>query len=119
VESITTVAIAKIQKNDLEDLEEGEHLFHSEMWVKGSSLQFIINSRSQKNLISAEVMKRLGLSLTTHLHPLTISWLDQGRDPHINQWCHLPYNIKPFIHEALCDVAPLEVCDVLLGQLYL
>ena len=29
------------------------------------------------------------------------------------------YNIKPFMDEVLCDVAPLDVSDVLLGQLYL
>ena len=33
-----TIATAKIQKNDLEDPEEEERLFHSQMWVKGSSL---------------------------------------------------------------------------------
>ena len=31
----------------------------------------------------------------------------------------LQYNIKPFTDEVLCDVSPLEVCDVLLGQPYL
>jgi hypothetical protein len=27
--------------------------------------------------------------------------------------------MKPFKYEVLCDVSPLEVCDVLLGQHYL
>jgi hypothetical protein len=31
----------------------------------------------------------------------------------------MSYDIKPFKDEVLCDVAPLEVCDVLLGQPYL
>ncbi|MCY6488467.1 hypothetical protein, partial [Actinobacillus pleuropneumoniae] len=31
----------------------------------------------------------------------------------------LLYNINPFTDEVLGDVAPLEVCDVLLGQPYL
>jgi hypothetical protein len=29
------------------------------------------------------------------------------------------YSIKPFKDEVLCDISPLEVFDVLLGQLYL
>jgi hypothetical protein len=29
------------------------------------------------------------------------------------------YDIKPFKDEVLCDVSPLEVCDVILGQPYL
>jgi hypothetical protein len=40
------VATMKIQKEEPEDPEEAEHLFHSKMWVKGSSLQFIVDSGS-------------------------------------------------------------------------
>eukprot|EP00253_Pinus_taeda_P002021 PITA_02021 len=71
------------------------------------------------NLISAEDVKRLGLLTTPHLQLHTIVWLHQERYLHVSQQCHLPYNIKPFMNELLCDVTPLEVCDVLLGQPYL
>jgi hypothetical protein len=50
------------------------------MWVKGALLHFIVDSGSQKNLISAEVIKRLDLSMTPHPQPYTIGWLRQGRD---------------------------------------
>jgi hypothetical protein len=40
-------------------------------------------------------------------------------DLRVSRQCHLPYNIKPFTDEVLCDVAPLDVSDVLLGQPYL
>ena len=73
-----TIATTKIQKEELEDPEEEEHLFHSQMWVKGSLLQFIVDSGSQKNLIAAEVVKRLGLLTTTHPQLYTIGWLHQG-----------------------------------------
>ena len=51
VEPNATVATMEILKEEPEDLEEEEHLFHSQMWVKGSPLQFIVDSGSQKNLI--------------------------------------------------------------------
>jgi hypothetical protein len=89
------------------------------MWLKGSPLQFIADSGSQKNLISVEVMKRLGLPTTAHPQPYTIGWLHQGRDLHVSRQCRLPYSIKPFTDEVLCDIAPLDVSDVLLGQPYL
>jgi hypothetical protein len=110
-----TVATTKIQKEEPEDPVEEERLFHSQMWVKGSLLRFIVDSGSQKNLISTEVMKQLGLLTTTHPQSYTIVWLHQGRDLLVSQQCHLPYNIKPFTDEVLCDIAPLDVCDVLLG----
>jgi hypothetical protein len=113
------VATTKIQKEEPEDPKEEEHLFHSQMWVKGSSLQFIVDSERQKNLISVEIVKRLGIPTTTHPHPYTIGWLHQGWDLRVSQQCCLPYSINPFTDEVLCDISPRDVCDVLLGQPYL
>jgi hypothetical protein len=82
-------------------------------------LHFIVDSGSQKNLISVEVVKRLALPTTPHPQPYTIGWLRQGSNLCISQKCRLSYDINPFKYEVLCDVSPLEVCDVLLGQPYL
>jgi hypothetical protein len=89
------------------------------MWVKGTSLHFIVDSGSQKNLISTNFVKRLALPISPHLQPYTIGWLCQGSDLHINQQCRMAFDIKPFKDEVLCDVTPLKICDVLLGQPYL
>jgi len=78
VEPSATVGTTKVQKDEPKDLEEGEHLFHSQMWVKGSLLQFIVDSGNQKNLISVEVIKWLCLLTTPHLQPYSIRWLHQG-----------------------------------------
>jgi hypothetical protein len=53
----TIVTIVTIQPEEPTYPEEGEHLFHSQMWVKGTTLHFIVDSGSQKNLISGEVVK--------------------------------------------------------------
>jgi len=51
VEPSAIVDTTKIQEIELEDPEEGKCLFHSQMWVKGSPLLFIIDNGIQKNLI--------------------------------------------------------------------
>jgi hypothetical protein len=76
------------------------------MWVKGAPMHFIVDRESQNNLISAEVSKQLDLPTIIHLHPYTIGWLCQGRDLPISQQCPLPYDIKPFKDEVLCDISP-------------
>jgi hypothetical protein len=86
------------------------------MWVKGTPIHFIIDRGSQKKLISVEVIKRLALPTMSHPQPYTIGWLHQGSDLRVSQQCRLSYGINPFKDEVLCDVSPLEVCDVLLGQ---
>jgi hypothetical protein len=119
VEPSATVATTKLQHGEPDELEEGESIFHSKMWVKGTPLHFIIDSGSQKNLISTEVVKRLALPTTSHPQTYTIGWLRQGSDLRVSQQFQLSYDIKPFKDEVLCDVSPLEVCDVILGQPYL
>jgi hypothetical protein len=52
VEPSATVATTKVKPSEPEEPEEGECLFHSQMWVKGDPLHFIVDSGSQKNLIS-------------------------------------------------------------------
>jgi hypothetical protein len=67
------VATTKVQPSKPEKLEEGERLFHWQMWVKGAPIHFIIDIDSQKKLISAEVVKRLDLPTTPHPQPYTIN----------------------------------------------
>jgi hypothetical protein len=79
------VATTKIHPGEPDEPEEGEHLFNSQIWVKGTLLHFIVDRCSQKKLISVEVIKRLALPTMSHLQPYTIGWLHQGRDLRINQ----------------------------------
>jgi hypothetical protein len=85
------------------------------MWVKETPLHFIVDNKSQKNIISTEVFKELYLQKTPHPQPYNIGWIHQGQDFHVSQECRLFYDIEPFKNEVLCDVSPLEVCDVILG----
>jgi hypothetical protein len=84
-EPSATVAATKLHPGEPDELEERECLFHSQMWVKVTSMDFIIDSGSQKNLISAKLVKRLTLSTSSYPQPYTIRWLRQGSDLHISQ----------------------------------
>lgn len=44
--SSVTVTITKIQLDALEEQEDGENLFHLQMWVKGDPLHLIVYSGS-------------------------------------------------------------------------
>jgi hypothetical protein len=118
VEPSATVATTKFWSSKPKKTKEGEHLFHSQMWVKGDPLHFIVDSDSQKNLISTEVVKRLDLPMTPQPQLYTIGWLHQGRDLCGNRQCRLPYDLKPFKDEVLCDISPLEVFNIILGKPY-
>jgi hypothetical protein len=84
-EPSATVATTKIQPGEPDEPEEGERLFHSQMWVKGTLLHFIVDSDIQNNLILEEVIKQLALPSTSHPQPYTIGWFRQGRDLRVSQ----------------------------------
>jgi hypothetical protein len=119
VEPNATIFTTKIQPTEPDEIEEGEHLFHSWMWVKGTPLHFIVDSNSQKNLISVAIVKWLALPTTLHPYPYTIGWLRQGSDICVSQQYRLSYDINPLKDEVFYDVSPFKVCDVLLVQLCL
>jgi hypothetical protein len=108
-----------IQPEELVEPKEGERLFHSQMWVKWTPLHLIVDNEIKKKLISVEGIKRMKFLTMPHPQLYTIGWLSKERDIHVSQQCHLPYDIKPFKDEVLCDVAPLEFYDVPLGQPYM
>jgi hypothetical protein len=78
VDPAATVATATIQLDEPIDIEEGEHLFHSQMWVKETLLRFIVDRKIQNILFSTDVVKQLGLLITPHPQPYNIEWLRQG-----------------------------------------
>jgi hypothetical protein len=85
VEPSPTVSTTKVWPSEPKEPKEGEYLFHSQMWVKGALLHFLVNSNSHKNLILVEVVKWIDLLMTLHLQPYTIGWLHQGRDLCVSQ----------------------------------
>jgi hypothetical protein len=72
VEPSATIASTKVQPSKPEEPKKGERLFHSQIWVKGALIHFIVDSSNQKNLISIEVVKRLDLPTTLHPQPYTM-----------------------------------------------
>jgi uncharacterized protein YaaR (DUF327 family) len=113
------VTTATIQPEEPTDPEEGEHLFHSQMWVKGTPLHFIVDSGSQKNLISIEVVKQLGLSTTPHLATIQHRVASPGTVISVSANsvdCHMTSNPSRMRYYVMF---PAGCCDVLLGQPYM
>jgi hypothetical protein len=44
MEPSATISTTKLQPSEPDEPEKGERLFHSQMWVKGTPLHFIVDS---------------------------------------------------------------------------
>jgi hypothetical protein len=56
MEPNVTIATTKVQLEVPKDSKEGECLFYSWMWVKGTLIHFIVDNKIQKTIISAKVI---------------------------------------------------------------
>jgi hypothetical protein len=111
--------IATIKPEELGDPEEGELVFHSHMWVKGSLIHFIVEGGIKKKIILVKVIKQMDLLTTPHPQPYKIREICHGCYRHVSQHCLLSYDIETFKDEVFWDVTPLEFCNVLLVHPYM
>jgi hypothetical protein len=83
-------------------------LFQIRVVMRHTKVDTLIDSGSQSNLISEEVVRQLGLNTQMH-HKL-----------HITKQCTLKFSISSkFVDEVTCDVVPLNQCGMVLGNTYL
>jgi hypothetical protein len=67
-------------------------LFHIRVIMKHTKVGTLIDSGSQSNLISEEVVKQLGLNTQMHHKPYSLKWIRNNHKLHITKQCTLnPY----------------------------
>jgi hypothetical protein len=95
-------------------------LFHIRVIMKHTKVDTLIDSGSQYNLISEEVVKKLGLNTQMHHKPYSLKWIRNNHKLHITNQCTLKFAISSkFVDEVTCDVVPLNECGMVLGIPYL
>jgi hypothetical protein len=95
-------------------------LFHIRVVMRHTKVDTLIDSGSQSNLISEEVVKQLGLNTQMHHKTYTLKWISNNHKLHITKQCTLKFSISSkFVDEVTCDVVPLNECGMVLGSPYL
>jgi hypothetical protein len=95
-------------------------LFHIRVIMRHTKVDTLIDSGSQSNLISEELVKQLGLNTHMHHKPYTLKWISNNHQLHITKQCTLKFAISSnFLDEVTCDVVPLDECGMVLASRYL
>jgi hypothetical protein len=76
----------------------------------------IIDSGSTDNVVSIEMVEKLGLETTVHPKPYKVSWLQKENHVMVTKQCLVEFKIRGYRDEILCDVIPMDVCHILLGR---
>jgi hypothetical protein len=88
--------------------------------MQHTKIDTLIDSGSQANLISEELVKQLGLKIQVHHKPYTLKWISNHHQIHITKQCTIKFAISSkYVDEVTCDVVPLSECGMVLGSPYL
>ena len=81
-----------------------------------TKIDTLIDSGSQSNLISEEVVKQLGLNTKMHHKHYSLKWISNNHKLHITKQCTLKFAISSkFVNEVMCDVVPFNESGMVLG----
>ena len=83
--------------------------------AKGKCWKLIIDNGSTDNLVSTEMVDKLGLNKIPHPTSYTVSWIQKGHQMLVNEKCQVEFQIGTYSDRVLCDMMPMGVCNVLLG----
>jgi hypothetical protein len=109
-----------LASNIKHDERKQNKLFHIRIISKHTKIDTLIDSGSQENLISEEVVKILGLETKPHLQPYPLGWICDNAKLQVTKQCKLRFAItSKFIDEVELDVIPLDICGIVLGSPYL
>ena len=82
-----------------------ERLFQVKMQIKTTLVDAVIDSGSQKNLISQSLVKSLGLTTSKHSCPYPLGWIQKEGGLDIVQQCKFKFALDElYIDEVTCDV---------------
>jgi hypothetical protein len=96
------------------------NLFHIKVIMRHTKVDTLINSGSQSNLISKQLVKQLGLKTHMHHNPYTLKWISKHYQMHITKQCTIKFSISSkYVDEVTCHVVALSECGMVLGIPYL
>jgi hypothetical protein len=83
----------------------------------GKVAKLIIDPRSGMNIVSEEVVRKLGLETKRHLIPYQLEWLTKGNEVRVSKYCQVPFSIGgKYVDFVWCDVVNMTMCHLLLGK---
>ena len=67
-------------------------------------------------MVSKDLCHKLGLTYLLHPRPYHVQWLSDKEEVKVNQMVRVTFSIGKYIDSVDCDVVPITVCHLLLGQ---
>jgi len=96
--------------------EQRENIFHTRCQIRDKVCGMIIDNGSCTNIASTTLVEKLGLTTLPHPRPYSLRWLNENGEIRVTKQVRVPFSIKTYHDEVLCDVAPMSARHLLLGR---
>ena len=113
-----TYVVQRVLSANMEpsDRFQRHNLFQCFFIIKGCHVRTIIEGGSCNNLVSADFVKKLGLTTRTHDHPYYIQWLNNSGKANVTHTARVHFSIGIYHDYVDCGVVPMQACSLLLGR---
>jgi hypothetical protein len=92
------------------------NLFQIFFVIKDCCVRTIIDGGSCNNLVSADIMTKIGIMTCLHTRPYYIQWLNNNGKTKVTHTARIHFSIGTYHDYADCDVVPMQACSLLLGH---
>ncbi|PKI38563.1 hypothetical protein CRG98_040996, partial [Punica granatum] len=93
------------------------NIFQSTCTIGNKVCHFMIDSGSCENIVSAEVVHKLGLCIEQHPKPYKLAWLKRGSEVSVSKRALVTFSIGSRYRDSIwCDVVIMDACHLLLGR---
>ncbi|KAL4334521.1 hypothetical protein GQ457_07G006360 [Hibiscus cannabinus] len=112
----TLVVKRSLQTQPIQSEQQRENIFHTRCLVNNKVCVVIIDGGSCTNVASSVMVEKLGLKTTKHPKPYKLQWLNDGGTLRVTKQVLVPFAIRKYKDEVLCDVVPMDANHLLLGR---
>ena len=90
------------------DVSDEQRIFHTRCQIQDKVCRMIIDNGSCTNVASTTLVEKLGLTTLPHPMPYSLRWLNENGEIRVTKQVCIPFSIKTYHNEVLCDVAPMS-----------
>jgi hypothetical protein len=100
-----------------EDQSQWHKIFRTRCTVNQRVCDVIIDSGSGENVVSKEMVLKLGLKTKKHPASYKIGWIKRGTETLVTERSRFTFSIgKHYSDSILCDVVEMDACHLILGR---
>jgi hypothetical protein len=112
----TNLMVQRVLADRIEGQRQRWNIFQTQCTVNNTSCKLIIDSGSYTNIVSKSLVDSLSLPTWKHPQPHCVEWLYNSGKLKVTHKARLKISVGNYEDTVVCDVLPMEACQVLLGR---